>query len=575
MDEVNLTDPASTRSGMLEDREPERAREPATPAGGQPGAGAVGSTVIERYLGRGRSATVYAVAGSSGTVAAKKIFVGSTLAGIVHRFFFGADNPYIWSREAIAEAHIRRQALSILVRWWLPEKLRVAESHAIQWNDELKVNELTMEFVDGRGALLRNPLSEPDEDELDDLVGNVMKPLQAHLIEAGFDGAAWQAGYFNPVASSNFMLESLPDGSSKWVWIDMESGVPALFSANPIGLLSFYLPRSVKHGHPLFDDVDVEKLKRYLETHREALQRDLGQSAWTSLQAIVSGLTRSDNDWRNLGWITRGIEARLRRGQITEMEAQYFRERRLRWLGKECGQAARASVRWARVRIVRYLNLGVVRRALTELAKLIISEGRRAQFARNTIGGRIDKWHARRQLSATERNCLMDELHTSESSVYLGDFGMHLAIKPLVKFVVWLVVPLLYSAGAANEFVLAAAVVGGGSIGRTVYTTIRIAGATAKGTSKPWMALLVGTLPMIGNAAFPIQVIYDGAGRGERVAKFIIYYLFTRLGEIFPIWGGADTLLEHRFNRLAHCIFRACSRAMGGMRRPRPGGELA
>lgn len=563
MDDANLTDPTSTRSDVLEDPGPERARSPATPAGGQldNGSDGVVAAVTERFLGRGRSATVYALVGSSGTVAAKKIFVGSTLAGIVHRFFFGADNPYIWSREAIAEAHVRRQVLGIMVRWWLPDKLRVAESHAIQWNDELKVNELTMEFIDGRGALLRNPLSEPGEDELDDLVRNVMQPLQAHLIEAGFDGAAWQAGYFNPVASSNFMLESLPDGSSKWVWVDMESGVPALFSANPFGLLSFYLPRSVKHGHPLFDDVDLEKLERYLATHREALQRDLGQSGWASLRATVSGLARSDNDWRNLGWITRGIEARALRGQITEAEAQYFRQRRLRWVGRECRQAANASVRWARARIARYLSLKVVLRAVTESAKLIVSEGRRAEFARKFIGGAIEKWHARKQLNTAERNRLMDELHTSESSVHLSDFGMHLAIKPLVKFMVWLVVPLLYSVGATNEFVLAAAVVGGGSIGRTVYTTVRIAGATAKGRSKPWIALLVGTLPVIGNAAFPVQIIYDGAGRGQRIANFIIYYLITRLGEIFPIWGGADTLLEHRFNRLAHCLFRARRRA--------------
>ena len=164
----------------------------------------------------------------------------------------------------------------------------------------------------------------------------------------------------------------------------------------------------------------------------------------------------------------------------------------------------------------------------------------------------------------------MDELHTSESSVYLGDFGMHLAIKPLVKLTVWLVVPLMYSLGAINEFVLAAAVLAGGSIGRTIYTTIRFVSATAQGMSKPWVALAVGALPVIGNAAFPVQVIYDGTGRGGRLAKFVIYSLITRLGEIFPIWGGADTMLEHRFNRLAHFLFRARSRATAPSAGPGP-----
>ena len=44
------------------------------------------------------------------------------------------------------------------------------------------------------------------------------------------------------------------------------------------------------------------------------------------------------------------------------------------------------------------------------------------------------------------------------------------------------------------------------------------------------------------------------AGRGVEIAKFVIYHVATRLGELTPIFGGADTLIEHRCNRLADLL---------------------
>jgi hypothetical protein len=506
------------------------------------------------FLGRGRSATVYAVTGSSCPIAAKKVFVGSTLAGIVHQFFYGSDNPYIWSRESILEAHHRREVLSILVQWWLPGKLRVARSHGTSWNDELKVNEMTMDFVDGPGAQLWNPLRPTNENELEELMGEIMKPLQGHLIEAGFTGAAWQAGYYNPVATSNFLLEKGPGGAREWVWIDIESGVPALFSPNPYGLLSFYLPQSLKLRRPLFDDVDLGKLQGYLETHRDEIEQALGKESWESLQVSASALEQPENTWRNYGRVRRGIEARLCRSQISSTEAEWYRQRPGRWVAREGRLAIGRAAGWLRKKVLKRLKLAPLVKFTTELLGLLVSETKRATFARQFIGRAIDKWSARKQLNTVERGQLMNDLHVSESSVYLTDFGMHLAIKPLVKFVVWLVIPVLYGFGLANESVLVLAAVGGGSIGRTIYTTYRIMMGPANRRSRPWVALLVGIFPVIGNAAFPAQVMFDGTKQGDAIARFIICHFLTRLGQLFPIWGGSDTVVEHRFNRLARFV---------------------
>ncbi|MCH7863163.1 MAG: hypothetical protein IH998_16205 [Proteobacteria bacterium] len=69
-----------------------------------------------------------------------------------------------------------------------------------------------------------------------------MPNLRTHLERAGFDGLLWQAGIGNPVALNNFLYERAdqtqhadPERSDegRWVWIDLESGVPALFPISP------------------------------------------------------------------------------------------------------------------------------------------------------------------------------------------------------------------------------------------------------------------------------------------------------------------------------------------------------
>ena len=143
----------------------------------------------EKLLGKGRSATVYAGIDAEGRLVARKVFVGSTLAGLVHYLFFGADNPYIWSPSAIQEAASRRRILTLLVHWWFGSKLRVAEASAITWNQKFRANEMKTELVVGRGASLHHPFSELREAELRDLVhlGSVAaeRPDEAHRYSGG------------------------------------------------------------------------------------------------------------------------------------------------------------------------------------------------------------------------------------------------------------------------------------------------------------------------------------------------------------------------------------------------------
>jgi hypothetical protein len=74
------------------------------------------------------------------------------------------------------------------------------------------------------------------------------------------------------------------------------------------------------------------------------------------------------------------------------------------------------------------------------------------------------------------------------------------------------------------------------------------------GREKPWVALGAGFLPMVGNLAFPIQIIASGVHRQELVAQFLLYDGLSRLGQLVPVWGGPDTLTEHWLNRCADRI---------------------
>ena len=98
---------------------------------------------------------------------------------------------------------------------------------------------------------------------------------------------------------------------------------------------------------------------------------------------------------------------------------------------------------------------------------------------------------------------------------------------------------------------------GGSHHGRSAYTLWRIIQATIRGRERPWIALFTGLLPVVGNAAYPVQILYTSAERNHDVAKFILIDIFTTFGRKLPIWGGPDTQTEHFFNRIpVSCLSR-------------------
>jgi hypothetical protein len=510
-------------------------------------------------LGAGRSGVVYKRRDAHGRLLADKVFNSTGLTKLVQYVFLGAPNPYAWSEDAVRAAVVRRKILARLVELWFGDDVVVANAYGHSWDEENRTFCLHTAFADGVAPTLHHPMNRRGSSEVRDLWARVMKPLQRHLDEAGCDGLAWQAGLGNPVALANF-LRLRGDGPLRWAWIDLESGVPALFPADVRTLFSFYLPRSLKFGRPLFDDIDVERLDRYVTGRREALVRVHGEQAYVDLLRDVAALGEHQEAWRAIPRHARSVAARHAKGDLTDEQAAWYSARPLRWYarelsrvpGKAIGLAGRlAAAIWGRIREIPWSSLP------RRVPMFLVSQSYRYQVAHKLVGSRIDSWEKRGQLVPEEARHLRGNLESEESSAYLTDFGVHVAIKPFVKFVEYAVFPALFAAGIIGPGVLALVLLGAGCFARTAYTLGRLVQSTLIGHEKPWVALGVGLLPVFGNFAYPLQIIYSSTVVDDIVAQFLLYDGCSILGRKLPIWGGRDTLTEHAFNHLPDRLVRS------------------
>jgi hypothetical protein len=174
----------------------------------------------------------------------------------------------------------------------------------------------------------------------------------------------------------------------------------------------------------------------------------------------------------------------------------------------------------------------------------------RRRIAQHFVARRIRAWERRGQLTRAEALLLRRNLPSEESSAYLTDFAVHLALKPPVKAIEYWVLPTLWGFGWIGGGTLAAGLFLGGPLARTLYTLMRCAQSLRHGREVPVVALGCGLLPVVGNLAYLVQILYSSTEDEDLLARFLLYDACTRLGRHVPIWGGADTHTEHVFNHL-------------------------
>ena len=63
--------------------------------------------------------------------------------------------------------------------------------------------------------------------------------------------------------------------------------------------------------------------------------------------------------------------------------------------------------------------------------------------------------------------------------------------------------------------------------------------------SRRMQRLKVGAFPVLGNLAYPSQIVVSGVGDRIGVARFLLHDWCAALGRAIPFWGGRDTAPEH------------------------------
>jgi hypothetical protein len=506
-----------------------------------------------KFLGRGRSAVVWAERHPDGSETARKVFRPDRASRIVCGILQGARNPYSWSWDAVSAAVERRRILERLVPLWFGPRLRLPATRGATWNEEARAFELRAERIRGKHVPLVGPAGIPDPDPLEDLRRAILPPLQARLEAAGFDGLVWQAGRGNPVAAGNFLLEDAGPGGFRWVWIDLESGVPALFALDPRAQIGFYLPKAARLRRPLFDDIDLPRLRAYLRRHGAGIERLHGAGVAADLARAADRLEVHQRRLLSLRRLDRSLRAAVASRRIGPEEARRYSTRPLRWYARLAVEGTTSALRRVASlagRAIRGLLTLPLRRFARALGRFLTSQRYREILARRFVVGRLAAWRRRGFLAPTEGAALLRELREEETGAYVTDFVVHLTLKPFVKVLQWGVAPLLLLLGVTGGATTVVVILAGGAAVRTLYTAGRLVQAWARGRRRPWVALGVGALPVVGTLAYPMQLVAAGMGERDRLARFLLHDAFANLGRAIPVWGGADTLTEHLANRL-------------------------
>ncbi len=508
------------------------------------------------FIGHGHSASVYRIMGDQQSIA-RKVFTGSKIANLIHTLFYGAPSDYSWCEAAVKAAFFRRRVLAQLVNFWFGSEVQVAAALSFGKDEQTGCWYLDTQFVAGRLAQLNTPFIASGEIEYHNLRDHIMKSLHHHLLQAGFIGTVWQAGMGQPCAYANFLWseERAENGKNIWHWIDLESGMPAIFSHDPLKLLGYYIPQACKRRRILFDDLDIPALQEYLRANASSLGERLGEQSHAKLLEDAEALIQAHELWSQESRFSRSLSYHHGRGRITPAEFRYYRDHPVSWFMKlfplmlrEYMPRLSAYLKQSWRRLFPWLNPMIW---MQYFLKLIFVRDFRIAFCEVFVHQGIAHWQKSHQMTERQGKTLEDEMKKTKAQQFLADFGVHLAFKPLQYFFRLIVIPISWNAGLITTATAGILIFFIGIFLRFSYTLFRCLEELLRRHPPPLVALLVSCLPVIGTNAFPIQML-QAAGKGGLLSQFIIYEFFSRIAGYIPIWGGRHTGCDYTINRFIH-----------------------
>ncbi len=512
----------------------------------------------EKYnksLGHGRSACVYLIEKDDKKIA-RKVFTGTDLTNFILTIFYGSPLDYQWCRPAIDTTLYRRKVLKSLLKFWYDEKITIAEAYSVGLKEDSKEYYLDTEFIKGEPAKMHNSFATEMETEYDELKNEILEPLQQKLMNSGMIGTVWQAGYGQPCAIPNF-LKSKETG--KWVWIDAESGVPAIVSYNPVKLLKYYIPKAIKQGRVMFDDIDAKAFQKYCDENADGLKESLGQKEFAEFAKNVEKLLEAHKEWGKENRFSRALQYFKFKGKITEEKYEFYKKHFLRWyiflilrfFQKDFGELFTHTCRklWKYAKV-----LNPIRHTLFILKSMILRKYR-IETSTKYITTKIKKWNDDNRLSDKQKDTLLKELENDETNQYLSDFGVFILFKPLAYIIRGIIIFILYPMGILDLYV-GGIIIGGISVVlRGGYALYRFIEDAIRYRRFSWVALVVAPMPMVGTLAHPCQMLHS-ARQDQEIAKFIIFEIFSKIARKIPIFGGEHSEIEYFLNSLAFRLIK-------------------
>ena len=204
---------------------------------------------------------------------AVKVYRPSRPVRLLYWAAFQAPFPYSAREEALRTAAAIREVTGLLTHYWTGADMVAAVREIHREGCELH---FVTELVHGE---------EPPDNAA---ILPQLRTLQRRFAAAGLP--TWQIDPENPHAHTNFIRT--PDGQLKI--IDLESTlVPVI---QPLHTL----PQMLRAGRlPAFDDVDYDRLRRYVDAEAAGLQVTLGPADFARLQRALADAERYSAAWKS------------------------------------------------------------------------------------------------------------------------------------------------------------------------------------------------------------------------------------------------------------------------------------
>ena len=539
-------------------------------------------------LGQGKAAVVNLVR-DSGTEKkyAEKVFktkrgCSSFFRDIIYSLCFQAPFPYGSKESATKAALYRRKVLRELSEFWFGVP-QVADAIYTRWDRQTRSYVLGTEYIEGRGprpgqfdphrfrssvlkytscllkAVIKHDTKRATSQDWEiDEAATMLDKLKDRFHQAGFVGSEWQVDKSLSIPTNNL----LKDRNSRWILVDVESGMPAL------ALLRYLWPAIKMGSVPLFDDVDFVKLHKYLEENELGLIAKLGEKRFLDLAYYVKQL-----EYYTRMWKSSEMAVFRHRGRIftdSQLRSRIKRETVENWCMTGRVSAGRSKIllrsnllfsSYAGFYLLKSLSLGlitVVRSIIGMILDALLgvvfairivfgaffNEEYLRHMATSHVDSEVDTWHKSGRLTDAEAYELRRDMESPEVIEYLKGFTIHVVLKladpPFVGnlFIVWLAIYYELPQLLGSVFISSAL--------RTGYTCYRALRNWGKGISYR-NALLVGLLPQVGVLAYSVQM----ASVQPRLSRFLALRQASKFGSKVPLFGGTDSRIEHFCMKLA------------------------